>query len=131
LEKNYGFTCRCELCHISHVRWRDEASIPAPPSTPPSLRSFGRAVQLFAFGPPSRLRDDSMLFKELPDALNAVMHPLYLSALAEAFSTSSHDGPLEDALDVGRTLLALYRIIYPANFPMIGQPSLYRSFECT
>jgi hypothetical protein len=65
-----------------------------------------------------------MLFKSLPDSLAAAMNPTYLPALSEAFGQSSHDGPLADALEVGRTLLALYRVIYPAMFPMIGKQLL-------
>jgi hypothetical protein len=120
LQSNYGFVCRCDLCETSRARWPDEAHIPPPPSSATGLRSFGQTLRSFVFDSSDRARDVS-LFKELPEALNPAMHPLYLPALSEAFSKSSHEGPLVDALNVGRTLLALYRIIYPANFPMIGQ----------
>lgn len=60
------------------------------------------------------------MFRELPDSLLVAMHPSYLRALSEAFSLASHEGPLLDAVEVGRSLLAVYKIIYPAAFPLIG-----------
>jgi hypothetical protein len=48
-------------------------------------------------------------------------HPSYLPSLAEAFSLTSHDGPYDVAVQKGATLLALYCLIYPTNYPMVGQ----------
>jgi hypothetical protein len=119
LRSSYRFTCQCILCGTSRARgWNEH--VPEPPSTPDGIRSFGGAVKAFAIGLNNRLREDPYLFTELPKSLDAAMHPMYLPALSEAFSKSSHEGPLQDALDVGGTLLALYRVIYPPKFPMIG-----------
>ncbi|KAJ7175867.1 hypothetical protein C8R46DRAFT_1174602 [Mycena filopes] len=40
--------------------------------------------------------------------------------VAETFRNASHDGPHALALSSGQTLLALYRLIYPPNYPQIG-----------
>jgi hypothetical protein len=132
LSTNYGFTCMCALCSWSRNRgWTDDSAIPAPPDNAPALRTFGRALEAFSVVPQRggafRLRKDRMLFRQLPDALLQAMHPSYLPALAAAFSQASHDGPFSDALEVGRTLLALYRVVYPAGFPMIGAARFFDS----
>lgn len=88
-----------------------------PPDTLMDLRMFGRAVEKFALDSP---HSGKPLFESVPESLAGAMHPTYLPALSEAFSISSHDGPLYDALDVGRTLLAMYKVVYPAMYPLIG-----------
>jgi hypothetical protein len=118
LSDNYGFTCSCPLCTNAQRRgWVDEATMTPPPDTQVGLRIFGRAVEKFALDEPPSSKP---LFENVPESLAAAMHPAYLPALSEAFSIASHDGPLYDALDVGRTLLAMYKVVYPAMYPLIG-----------
>ena len=45
---------------------------------------------------------------------------LFRSTLSETFSKSSHEGDYTQAADSGITLLALYLLIYPRNYPQIG-----------
>lgn len=40
--------------------------------------------------------------------------------LSERFSKASHEGQYEMALESGLTLLSLYMIVYPENYPQIG-----------
>lgn len=40
--------------------------------------------------------------------------------LSERFSKASHEGQYEVALESGLTLLSLYMIVYPENYPQIG-----------
>jgi hypothetical protein len=125
LAATYDFTCTCELCSwIQDRGWKEDTTIPGPPDHPTALQDFGRALQAFVFtstnAATTQLRTDPALFRELPDGMLAALHPSYLPALAAAFSKTSHDGPFQDALEVGRTLLAVYRVMYPPMFPMIG-----------
>jgi hypothetical protein len=55
-----------------------------------------------------------------PLQLRCVFHETFLGNLSEKFSASSHDGPYDIALEVGTTLTALHRLIYPQNYPQIG-----------
>lgn len=57
---------------------------------------------------------------DLPKSLYPLLHPDYLPALSEKFSKASHEGQYDVALSAGHTLLALYTVLYPPNFPQIG-----------
>jgi hypothetical protein len=59
-----------------------------------------------------------------PPALYPVLREVYLTRLSSTFSKSSHQGQYNLAIDSGMTLLALYVLIYPSNYPQIGE--LYR-----
>jgi hypothetical protein len=56
-----------------------------------------------------------------PKVLYPVLHESYLMAVSQRFSNASHDGPSDIALETGLTLLALYVLIYPQNYPQIGE----------
>ena len=56
----------------------------------------------------------------LPKELLAVLHENFLPSLSSKFSNSAHDGPFEVAFHSGLSLLALYLIMYPKNYPQIG-----------
>lgn len=128
LRDQYDFICDCKLCEWSERHLGSEEKIPAPPGNSAALKSLGRAVQVFGLplssseGPPGFTYNitNQPLFQNLPESLLVAMHPMYLPALSEAFSLASHGGPLVDAVEVGKTLLALYRIIYPPAFPLVG-----------
>jgi SET and MYND domain-containing protein len=55
-----------------------------------------------------------------PIFLHPVLRESYLADLSERFSYASHEGQAEAALESGLTLLALYLLIYPMNYPQIG-----------
>ncbi|CAK5284187.1 unnamed protein product [Mycena citricolor] len=56
----------------------------------------------------------------LPPELLAVLNESFVAQLAETFRNASHDGSYQTAFTSGETLLALYRLIYPENYPQIG-----------
>lgn len=127
---NYNFNCSCALCVWSlDSRLDEESSTSELPRDPSMLQSFNAAVQEFSL--PPRLSGEAWLlsqqdlFKSLPKNLVPAFNPSYLPALSEAFSRASHEGDKpQDGLEVGRTLLALYRIIYPPGFPLNGLHAL-------
>lgn len=45
----------------------------------------------------------------------------YMAGLSETFSKASHEGQCDLALESGLTLLSLYLLIYPPNYPQIGK----------
>jgi SET and MYND domain-containing protein len=59
-------------------------------------------------------------YEIIPDNLRAVLLESFLGGLCQIFSTTSHDGPYHEALDVGLTILAVYTLVYPPNYPQIG-----------
>ena len=56
-----------------------------------------------------------------PPVLYPVLREEYLTSLSSAFSESSHEGQYNVAIDSGITLLSLYVLIYPSNYPQIGE----------
>ena len=117
---NYGFTCTCISCRVTqHLQ-------PTPPPGRGStelaeLESELRRYVLGNAGSVVKLRDDPGLLEIMPGSLAPVLHESYLPALSETFSKASHDGPHAEALSTGLTLLALYALVYPANYPQIGE----------
>ncbi len=63
------------------------------------------------------------LFERLPKELYPIFHESYLPSLSEQFSKTSHEGPYADAVETGLTLLAFYVVVYPPNYPQIGECS--------
>jgi SET and MYND domain-containing protein len=55
-----------------------------------------------------------------PQSLHPALRESYLADLSERFGRASHEGQAEAALESGLTLLALYLLIYPLNYPQIG-----------
>jgi hypothetical protein len=126
LQEDYGFECKCELCSWSLIHGlENETLIPEPSGDSLTLKRFNTSVRNFAL-PAKKMTSDWLsltqkLFPQLPESLLPVFHPSYLPALSEAFSHSSHEGNIADALEIGRTLLALYRILYSPGFPLLGK----------
>lgn len=123
LRLNYGFTCACASCRIAQ-RIR-----PTPPPGRGSTELDELEIQLRRYvlgnvGTVVGLRDDPGLLESMPESLAPVLHESYLPELSETFSRASHDGPHAEALSTGLTLLALYILVYPANYPQIGELNL-------
>ncbi|KAF8231722.1 SET domain-containing protein [Tricholoma matsutake] len=113
----YGFRCTCSSCQFMETL----GHIPSPPSSSDELRAVARMVREFVginslsfTGLPSRPQTS------IPRHLFCVLHESYLSILSETFSKASHEGQYDLALDSGLTLLAVYVMIYPINYPQIG-----------
>ena len=118
---NYGFRCTCRLCTFQS----SIEPVPSPPSRGTAeLRQLEAALRVFALGDISReVRVVTIpgLFERLPRELRLIFHESYLPSLSEQFSKTSHEGPYADAIESGLTLLAFYVVVYPPNYPQIGQ----------
>ncbi|OJT13051.1 Histone-lysine N-methyltransferase ASHR1 [Trametes pubescens] len=124
LQVNYGFGCECRLCRFqSRVR---------PAEAPPergtdALRDIETSLRAFALGADAqsmRVPTAPGTFESMPAMLHPVFHETYLPALSEVFSKTSHEGPYVDAVEAGLTLLALYVVVYPPQYPQIGMHAL-------
>lgn len=58
---------------------------------------------------------------KIPLTLRCVLREDYMTKLSEEFSRTSHEGDYAPAISTGLTLLALYLIVYPPNYPQIGK----------
>lgn len=118
-EFTYGFSCTCSSCNFISTL----GSIPSLPDSEAALAELDSNLQSFCF--PSGDADDRTLLlgltlPDLPENLHPVLRESYLLRLTDAFSRSSHEGSYHIALDVGLTVLAVYLLIYPENYPQIG-----------
>lgn len=121
---NYGFKCDCRFCRFqSGIH-----SVDAPPERgSDALRTLEVTLRAFALGVDAqsmRVPTAPRTFESMPAILQPVFHETYLPALSELFSKTSHEGPYVDAVEAGLTLLALYVVVYPPQYPQIGERSL-------
>ena len=124
LKANYGFACNCELCLFQ------KAVEPTPPlpANAENMRSLEMRLCEFVathvlqldpgMQPPASQARSTL--ENYPPELRALFGEQFLPTLSEEFSRTSHEGPNELALSHGRTLLALYALLYPQNYPQIG-----------
>ncbi|PBK93765.1 SET domain-containing protein [Armillaria gallica] len=112
-ELTYGFKCRCSSC----VYVEGLGRIPEPPSNPDGIAWVVKKLREFVPASSHGLFNRTKL---LPDDVLCVLHESFLSKISETFSNASHDGPYDLALDVGETILQIYQLIYPENYPQIG-----------
>ncbi|KAJ6613275.1 hypothetical protein B0H10DRAFT_241912 [Mycena sp. CBHHK59/15] len=120
----YGFKCSCHSC----LFFEKMGAIPGPPSDAAERDNLARKlIQFIATTPCDALTLQSAQF---PPALLSVFHESFISSLAETFRNASHDGSYALALDSGDVLLALYRLIYPPNYPQIGMHLLELAKTC-
>ncbi len=119
LQISYGFKCGCSSC-----RFLDSISpLPEIPTNPDisrltnDLRDFaGIYFGLNALPTP--------VIENMPRAVQYVLREDFITMVSEKFSEASHEGNYGVAIDTGLTLLALYVVIYPPNYPQIGESSL-------
>ena len=57
----------------------------------------------------------------LPQDLLPILTERFLSDLSEEFSKASHGGDFDTSKRAGLALLALYLLLYPRNYPQIGE----------
>ncbi|KIK52040.1 hypothetical protein GYMLUDRAFT_50106 [Collybiopsis luxurians FD-317 M1] len=114
-ELTYGFTCSCPSCQVV----RDVGTVPEPPEDSEEFRNICTRLREFAKG-----TGQSPLFtgnsSKFPINLACVLHESFITSLSDKFSQASHDGPYDIAMEASDTLLALYWLIYPPNYPQIG-----------
>ncbi|KAF6755948.1 hypothetical protein DFP72DRAFT_964622 [Ephemerocybe angulata] len=120
----YGFVCDCPACAFLR---KIGTSVPEPPEDATELAHLGAKLRDFVGvdeylkGAPVVAADSQpRSLDDLPPALYCVLHESYMSTLSEAFSRASHEGDYVQAAESGVTLLALYLLVYPKNYPQIG-----------
>ena len=118
---NYGFRCSCSLCAAQ------KTLKPPPPQADleDQLCDFvdSHITPIYPQRSTMRTLGSRGARWSLPDRLFPVFHADYLPKLSEEFSRASHEGDYDRALHSGRTLLALYFVIYPPFYPQIGEYS--------
>lgn len=122
LQFNYGFICTCLLCAFNETH---------NPVFPPGwgsdeLAALESMLRVFIFGSEDKIDGippQPPRFAAMPKELLPLLHESYLPGVSESFSKTSHDGAYDEALAVGQTLLALYVLIYPVNYPQVGESS--------
>ncbi|KAF9267383.1 SET domain-containing protein [Marasmius fiardii PR-910] len=121
----YGFICRCPSCTVLD----SIGEVPEPPKDEDRLRKISKELQDFIAVHRAHLPLFTGDLGAFPSSLYCVLHESYLAALSERFSTAAHDGSYDAALESGTTLTALYRLIYPPNYPQIGVVSVLNEFK--
>ncbi|KAH9042064.1 SET domain-containing protein [Lactarius pseudohatsudake] len=116
----YGFSCSCPLCQFQRAIAPLLSDRDISPQNRQHLLEFTQCLTNVSHTHQDTLQD----FSEIPASLHSLFHPSVLPRLAESFSSKSHGSAPESALDDGLTLLALYRLIYPPNYPQIGLHAL-------
>ena len=114
----YGFTCDCPTCTFL----RQVGQIPEPLLGQGDLAQLGSKLRELV-GVEHYLKTGKLekkTLEDLPKPLRSVLNESYMAELSEAFSESSHEGNYAKAADSGVTLLALYLLVYPKNYPQIG-----------
>ncbi|KAJ7069695.1 hypothetical protein C8F01DRAFT_1217270 [Mycena amicta] len=122
----YGFDCRCDSCRFFGKLGR----IPESPSSVDEQNSLAKRLRDFYEDSPF----DGLTFTKaspvIPTDLLPVFHESFITHLAETFSNASHDGEYATAISSGGSLLALYRLVYPPNYPQIGMHLLEMAKTC-
>lgn len=115
----YGFMCTCPSCTAFKLL---DASWPIPEGE--ELGSLGTSLRELVSPdhcPDAiRLPSSPVNLGNIPLEILHIFRESCLTSLCESFSTFSHDGPFESALEVGLIILAFYVVIYPPNYPQIG-----------
>lgn len=121
LQGNYGFRCQCSLCKSCD-------RIYPVPTLPKEETDLHRLETLLTSLVIEQASDGSVLLKGgdfdismLPPELYPLFDQSYLPRISEAFSKASHEGQYDVALMAGLVMLAMYVVIYPSNFPLVGE----------
>ncbi|KAJ8080528.1 hypothetical protein PM082_017361 [Marasmius tenuissimus] len=112
----YGFTCQCPSCTLLD----SIGNVPEPPESGSELEKLSKSLQTLVGSSTFRSPLVDGDTESFPDTLYSVLHESYLASLSERFSNAAHDGSYEVAMEAGATLTALYRLVYPPNYPQIG-----------
>ncbi|THH19192.1 hypothetical protein EW146_g1923 [Bondarzewia mesenterica] len=118
LKINYGFTCICPLCRFG--RHLDDSS--SSPSEDDLLKVEGVLHEFTGclYTRPAPLLNSLRNYEDISPSLFPFFHSSVLPRMSDTFSRASHEGDFRVALEVGHTLLAVYLLVYPPNYPQIG-----------
>lgn len=122
LQISYGFNCSCPLCHLGASL---EETLPAPDND--QLTKLKDPLYEFTgclLNQQPSLSASLQNYADIPKSLLPFLHPSVLLKMSESFSQAAHGDSMSAALDVGHTLLAVYFLIYPPNYPQIGMHAL-------
>jgi SET and MYND domain-containing protein len=123
----YGFECRCPSC----LFFEKVGPIPSPPTDTIQRDELALKLTQFIKATPHDGLSLTAATVPFPNDLLAIFHESFVTYVAQTFRDASHDGPYGTALSSGETLLTLYRLIYPPNYPQIGAcPPCYLSLKC-
>jgi hypothetical protein len=113
----YGFTCQCPRCAL------DISAPPPPPENQDHLRAeIESLVEVHLGNGRSNLEIVRDALAPLSPFLNGVLLGILPQWTAE-FSTCSHDGPFDKALQWGNAVLGVYLLVYPGIHPLLGAHS--------
>ncbi|KAF9475654.1 hypothetical protein BDN70DRAFT_883477 [Pholiota conissans] len=116
LEISHGFKCQC----TSSLFLRRIGRLPILPSTASEISHISEGLRRFV-GVESLLSHLPVKqIETIPPSLYCVLRESYMTGLSEIFSQGSHQGQYDIAIDSGMTLLSLYILVYPVNYPQIG-----------
>ena len=117
LQLSYGFKCGCPSCKFM------DSILPLPgiPTQEKDLADLASQLRDFAGVHTGISSLPTPQIQEIPPILHCVLREDYMTRLSEEFSRASHEGDYAPALSTGLTLLALYLIVYPPNYPQIGK----------
>jgi len=125
LEISYGFKCQCPSC----LFLGEIGPLPGLPIDETEITSLEKSLRdLVAFVPDLTHALPKRLIEDTPPSLYCMLREGYMGGLSETFSKASHEGQYDLALESGVTLLSLYLLIYPPNYPQIGKiPAQFKS----
>lgn len=76
------------------------------------------------FENPPLVQDAERDYEQIPAEVCIYLHESVLPACTEAFGEAAGDvEQADEALEVGLTVLAIYTLIYPPNYPQTGELS--------
>ncbi|KAF9556751.1 hypothetical protein CPC08DRAFT_710983 [Agrocybe pediades] len=117
LELSYGFKCDCVSCFFL----RKIGPLPEIPEDEKDLSSLEEQLTSFAnISSISGLKLPNPSIEKTPSVLHCLLRESYMTKLSETFSEASHEQKYDVALKSGLTLLSLYLLVYPENYPQIG-----------
>ncbi|KAF8340702.1 uncharacterized protein EI90DRAFT_3036532 [Cantharellus anzutake] len=134
LDSTYGFECHCRKCQSDKELL---PSISVPPSSDAIVSLYPTLIRHVI--PSLELTGTSEALPEvdpiLPPHLLTLLSPSHLPYLSEAFSKAAHsETPKEETHGLGLALLAMYFVIYPPYYPLIGRSfalSISHRFTCS
>lgn len=112
LEISYGFHCTCVSCKVLE----QTGPVPSTPTGDEARAVTAKKLHEYMASNPSQRG----LLRPVPEDLRCFLSEDYIATLSEQFSAESHEGSYDSALQAGLSLLDVYRLIYPENYPQIG-----------
>ena len=117
LQLNYGFECACPSCIFLNTI----LPLPPLPAEKSDKKRLKDELRHFATIHSGIKSLPVLQLQNVPADLRCALREDYMSSLSEEFSKAAHVGDYSGAIHAGLSLLALYLVIYPTNYPQIGK----------